>query len=300
MKQININDAFSFAFQTLKKYPLLLLGPVLFFSFLNNLLQFLHGENPGKVDYIADSPFFRQLPDVTFPILFNILIGVTLLVTILVVITVFSITLTIGRFRIAFYAFDNKVDDLKWSVYNNFGNDIIGRYFCTSLFLFLMILVGTIFLFIPGIILHLMFQFTGFVLVEKQVTIKNAFKISYKLTDGIKGSLFGYNMLFGLLQLIIFLPILILERLNLYYWWLPLSAIVVPVVNMFILLVKIGIYKDISAQEENLEKQIANFDREPDYRGDETAAREGEAGIDLDEQENMIDQYLERREVDEN
>ena len=181
-----------------------------------------------------------------------------MLVSILVVITVFSITLTIGRIRIAFYAFDNKVDDLKWSVYNNFGNDIIGRYFFTSLFLFLLILVGTIFLIIPGIILQLMFQFTVFVLVDKQVTIKNAFEISYKLTDGIKGSLFGYNLLFGLLQLILFLPILILVKFNLYYWWLPLSAIVVPVVNMFFLLVKIGIYKDISAQEENLEKQIAN------------------------------------------
>jgi hypothetical protein len=262
MKHISIGKAFSFAFQTLKKYHMLLLGPIIFLSFLTNMFRFFTGENPSKIDFIFDSKFIHQIPNVSTPIPFNVIIGITLLVTIILVTIVVSISLTIGRFRIAFHAFDKNEDELNWKVYNNFGKDIIGRYFLTILFSFLIILVGYIFLIIPGIILQLMFQFTLYVLVEKQVSIKNAFKISYKLTNGIKGTLFGYCLLIGFLELSIFLLIFILQELKLYYYFLPLNIIVVPVVNMFFMSVMIGIYKDLSDQQTNLDTLIA-YKEEP-------------------------------------
>lgn len=262
MKHISIGKAFSFAFQTLKKYPMLLLGPIIFLSFLTNMFRFFTGENPSKIDYISDSKLFKQIPNVSTPIPFNVISGVTLLVIILVVAIVISISLTIGRFRIAFHAFDKNEDELNWSIYNSFGKDIIGRYFLTILLLFLLLLAGYIFLIIPGIILQLMFQFTLYVLVEKQVSIKDAFKISYKLTNGVKGQLFGYCLLMGFFALSIFLPIYILQKLKMYYYLLPLNIIVVPVVNLFFMSVMIGIYKDLSEQQTNLDTTIA-YTEEP-------------------------------------
>lgn len=266
MKQVDISGAFSFAFQTLKKYPMLLLGPPIFFSFLSNLLNMfikkftpiLAESNDPKIFEAFIEKIFGKIELSHLTIIIVILAVIVLLIVIISIII--GITLEIGRIRIAIHSFNKSEEDLTWNVYNNFGQGIIGKYFLTSLLLGLFILVGFIFLIIPAFIVALMFQFTLFILVEKKVKIIDSFKISYKLTNGIKWQLFGYGLLIFFIAIIIMIPIALLENFKLIYIYLPLNTIVTPIVSMYFAMAMLYIYKDVSDQEENLDRLIAESD----------------------------------------
>jgi len=258
MKQVDISGAFSFAFQTLKKYPMLLLGPPIFFNFLSNLMNLFTGKlTPNKIE--AYKIKFLEIVPKNVPS-YLIVILIFLLLLIITVAIILGITLEIGRIRIAIHAFNKSEQDLSWNVYNNFGTGIIGRYFLTSLVLGLIILAGFVCLIIPGIILSYVFLFALFVLVEKKVSITDSIKISNKLTNGIKWSLFGYGLLVGFISLCIMIPIVILDYFKLIYISLPLNTIVTPIVSMYFAMAMLYIYKDVSDQEENLDRLIAESD----------------------------------------
>jgi hypothetical protein len=255
MKQFDIGKAFSFAFKTIKKYPLLLLGPIIFFNFLFQTFSYFWGENPGKINYIEKSKFFQQLPQ-TIPVYGRIIVMVIILLVIASAVII-AITIEIGRMKIAFHVFDEKEDYLTWNVYRNFEKGMIGRYFLTLSLLALILLVGYVFLIVPGIILSLMYQFVLLILVEKQTKIIESFKISYRLTNGIKSSIFGYTILAGLISILFVLPPVILQYFKLHHYALFFSIFITPTVSLFFSLGMIYIYKEISSQDENLEKLIA-------------------------------------------
>ena len=143
-----------------------------------------------------------------------------------------------------------------WKMYNNFGTGIIGKYFWTSVLIGFMVLGGLILLIVPGVIISLMYQFALFILVEKKLKTNEALHRSNQLTNGIKWQLFGFSLLVGFLAILIQLPISLLQNLNLNFLYLPLNTIVSPIVAMFITMAGIFIYKDISAQEEDLDNLI--------------------------------------------
>jgi len=258
MKQVDISGAFSFAFQTLKKYPMLLLGPPIFFNFLSNLQNLFVKDMTLSTTDDFKSKVIEFFSNKFSP--YSIAILFVLLLLILTAAIIIGISLEIGRIRIAIHAFNKSEEDLSWSVYNNFGTGIIGRYFLTSLLLALLVIIGFVFLIIPGIILALMFQFTLFVLVDKKVSITDSIKISNKLTNGIKWQLFGYGLLIFFIAILIMIPIALLEHFKLLYVYLPLNTIVTPIVSMYFAMAMLYIYKDISDQEENLDRLIAESD----------------------------------------
>ena len=266
MKQVRITEAFIFAFETLKKYPMLLLAPSIFLNLISNSFSMFVkplAKLPGLTAMASQSPVLDKLTslfsNLTFsPFVVGLIIFVLFVFIILLAVSIIiGITLQIGYIRIAIHAFDHTEEEPTWKIYNNFGTGIIGKYFWTSLLIGLMVLGGLILLIVPGVIISLMYQFTLFILVEKKLKTNEALQRSNQLTDGIKWQLFGFALLVGFLMILIELPISLLQTLKLNFLYLPLETIVSPIVAMFFTIAGIFIYKDINSQVESLDNLIA-------------------------------------------
>lgn len=257
MKQVRITEAFIFSFEALKKYPMLLLAPSIFLNLISNGFSLFHetiNKLPGITAMASQSSQLDKLSSLfsglSFtPFVIGIIIFATILVILLLAISIIiGITLQIGYLRIAFHLFDHTEEEPTWSIFNNFGTGIIGRYFWTGVVIFFIILGGLILLIVPGIIFSLMYQFTLFVLVEKKVSTSEALQLSKQLTNGIKWQLLGFAFLVVCLEILLIYPLTMLKSLNITFLYLPLNTIISPIISMFVLLASIFIYKDISAQ----------------------------------------------------
>lgn len=274
MKSINISEAFSFAFKTLKKYPMLILGPPIFFSFLSNILNlYMKKFTPILAetnDLKTYEKFFGRVFSKIQPshIAIIVVIFSVIFLSIFILVVIVGISLEIGRIRIAIHAYNKSEEDLSWNVYNNFGQGIIGKYFLASLLIGLIVFVGIVFLIIPGIILAIMLEFSLFVMIDKKTPIIESLKISNKLTNGIKWQLFGFGLLIGFIAILISVPIALLEAFKLDYVYLPLNTIVSPILSMVFAMAMFYIYKDIADQEENLDRLIAESSENKDLPGE--------------------------------
>ncbi len=92
-----------------------------------------------------------------------------------------------------------KIDDVK-TIFN--VESYTWRAVSTSIILGLIIGIGTFFLVIPGIVLALMYGFAVIIVVDKYVSISDAFKMSDKLTSGKKMDLFGLMLIILLVNVI--------------------------------------------------------------------------------------------------
>jgi hypothetical protein len=247
MKRFFASEAFSFANETIHKYPLQLLVPVFLLRIIDLRLTYYLTDHTSIMEAIASHKvlqFFRDLP------LNQAVLWFTFTFLLIIFAVVVNTSLEIGRIRTAIYAYDNQEKSINWSVYLNFKNKIFWYYLFTSILYVLVTLAGYVLLLIPGIILSLMFLFTLYVQVEKRSSVKQAFQRSYKLTNGIKWSLFGYTILVSFIWLAVYIPLRFL-RLFLGEYALPLEITVTPTLQVFLSLAITYIYKDISYQEDH-------------------------------------------------
>jgi hypothetical protein len=165
--------------------------------------------------------------------------------------------LAIGYIKIGIQAYEGADEDLSWNIYNQFGKGILSRYILGSIVVGLIVYCGFLLLFIPGFILYLMYFFTDYILVEKKVRITKALAISNNITSGIKWSLFGSGFLVSLLAVAVYVPLTLLKtQIGFYYY--PIDVLISPIISTFISLIFIYFYKDLSAQQENLDTLSAN------------------------------------------
>ena len=90
-------------------------------------------------------------------------------------------------------------------------------YYITKLFNFilasiirgLIIVAGFIFFIIPGIILSIKLQFVEYFIVDKKMDAVDSIKASWEITKGVKWNLFLLGLLFGLINILGFLCLLI-------------------------------------------------------------------------------------------
>jgi hypothetical protein len=255
MKRFSMVESFAFSWETIKKYPLLILVPTILFKTIEASLTY-YLKNRNVIKGFREFPAFILQCYQGLPLQQAILW--TLLILILVVLmAVLSATVSIGQIRIGCHAFDGQDDQIKWSVYRNFGK----RIFLIFIGFFLITLFYSIFwstfnslkwfnlVSIPFYILFaLMFLFTFYVLVEKRVTLMDAFRTSYRLTNGIKGSLVVFYVVYLLFVMVIGTPLLFITNfLGRYGSFLP--YVFQSIMLVFLKLATIYIYKDISYQD---------------------------------------------------
>jgi hypothetical protein len=135
---------------------------------------------------------------------------------------------------------------------------LIMRFFIVQLVLVFLVMLGALLFIIPGIILILCYFFVTEVLVDQDKSARKVFRISEKLTEGVKWSLLGYAFIIVLFAT----PI---SAFNWYYFgfinppplWVNLiqvaysSFLISPLISQS----SVYLYKDIKKQQEEIESQ---------------------------------------------
>jgi hypothetical protein len=82
------------------------------------------------------------------------------------------------------------------------GLPVFVKYLIGSIFYWILIVVGLFVLVIPGIYLAIKYGFFGYLIVEEDIDPLEAFKLSARMTDGIKIELFFYYILLVLINVL--------------------------------------------------------------------------------------------------
>jgi uncharacterized membrane protein len=85
----------------------------------------------------------------------------------------------------------------------NLGFKNMGRLFLASLVIGVMVFFGVILLVIPGIILGVWFSFSVFLVLDKNMKIKDALKTSKQMAKGNFWKVLGRSFVFGLFSLVV-------------------------------------------------------------------------------------------------
>jgi hypothetical protein len=240
MKQLNIGDSLKFAFTVYQKNFTLILsyGAVLFA--IN--AAYLH--------------FLPTQPTATNPLETLNQISIITIVTLLMLLV--SSIIQIFYIRLGLKNFENPraipFGEIKAPSFS-----LVLRFIGVQLVFVLLIVLGFFLFIIPGIILSLCYFFVNQVLVDQDTSTKKVFRISEKLTEGVKWSLLGYSFIIGFF-------IFLATALNWYYFgftnpppiWANLlqvaysSFIVTPLVAQS----SVYLYKDLKMQEEEDDEVI--------------------------------------------
>ena len=82
------------------------------------------------------------------------------------------------------------------------NRELVGKFVMGALSLFLVMLGGLILLIIPGIIWAIKYMFVPLLILDKNMSVKEAFKASGKITNGYRWLLFAYSVLVGVIGMI--------------------------------------------------------------------------------------------------
>lgn len=134
-----------------------------------------------------------------------------------------SMLIQVGSIKIVLELHEGKKLNLS-HLYSQSG--LVLRYLGASLIYGLMVVVGLVFLIVPGIYLAIRYQFYSFLIVDKNMKIMEAFEKSSKMTQGIKWQLFlfalalaGINIVGALLLfvgLIVTIPVSVMATVYIY------------------------------------------------------------------------------------
>ena len=105
--------------------------------------------------------------------------------------TVIDTVLEIGIFKIALDIANGKTPNIK-DLYMNYNRFL--EFFITSLAVGIMIVVGFILLIIPGIYLGVKFQFTPYIVVDKNLAYSKAWSLSSQMVKGRWMSIFLFDL----------------------------------------------------------------------------------------------------------
>ena len=94
--------------------------------------------------------------------------------------------------------------DIKESFVSLIKNGVLVRRFVMGTFsVFLVVAGGMILFIVPGIIWSIKYMFVPFLILDKNISVKEAFEVSGKITNGHKWLLFAYGLLIGIVGLIL-------------------------------------------------------------------------------------------------
>ncbi len=173
-------------------------------SYEDNLEESLPSKVMGAMTEAEDIssflPFFLMIPFV--------LIAIPLAIVIIGFFVLLSNCVSMGYIKQVLNAVRNK--ELKYETLLSevfFGKAF--RYLLASLLYAIIVVLGFLLFIIPGIYFSLKYQFFAYFIVDKNAKVMDSFKMSAKLTDGVKGKLMGLGfasigvMILGILALLV-------------------------------------------------------------------------------------------------
>ncbi len=124
----------------------------------------------------------------------------TLLLIGILIYVMFKLIIPVSMFQYIFIRniLINKEEDIKKTLKSLMSVNLAGRFFGGVLLLMLVMLGGMILLIVPGIIWGIKFMFAPMLILDKNMRIMDAFRVSSRMTNGYKWPLFAYGLLVGL------------------------------------------------------------------------------------------------------
>ena len=104
----------------------------------------------------------------------------------------FSITMQIGLTRLYIDLIDTDTEGKLNTLFSQYR--LFFRYLVVSILLGLLVVAGFVFLVIPGIYFFLKYQFSPYLIVDKDLGVVDSFKESAQITDGVKWQLLGFSL----------------------------------------------------------------------------------------------------------
>lgn len=240
MKQLNIGDSFRFAFTVYQKNFTLILSY-------------------GAVLFAINATFFYfQLSRATMFEPIELLNQVAILLLVLLLLVFISSIVQIFYIRLGLKNFENP-RTISFGEIKAPSFSLVLRFIGVQLVLVLLVMLGLFLFIIPGIILSLCYFFVSQVLVDQDTSVRKVFRISEKLTEGVKWSLLGYTMIIGFFGVVA-------AALNWYFFGFtnppPLWANLISIAyNSFFITPLVAqsslyLYKDLKMQEEEDDEVI--------------------------------------------
>ena len=198
-KQFSISDAFSYGVEKTKKHwaIMLLIGIVTFLiNLIYNLIPYLYAI-PRDADEMLDMSSLSALTT-----------GMFLATNIIVYIIIFWIAYNTAKLLLKINR-TSKGDIKELFHYDEHTPKMMLKYFLVSLLYGLIVLVGMILLIIPGIYFSIKYIFAPYLVIDKNMSITEAFKKSADMTEGNWWNIFLFSIitifvcLAGLLLLIV-------------------------------------------------------------------------------------------------
>lgn len=178
MVNFSKSDLIEQAWELVKKHFWFLVGITVFLMFISAIPSFFGQENQSE-------PLVLGIAVLLWIVQIFLSIGIT------------YITLKLGRGEEATWA------DLWAKKY------LFWRYLGGSILMGLIVMVGFVLLILPGIWLSIRLQFFTYALVDKDVKILEALRMSWDMTEGNWWNLFAYNILLSLIVMLGFILLIV-------------------------------------------------------------------------------------------
>jgi hypothetical protein len=240
-KRFHFREALAFAYSITCKFPLQILLPILIYVIF--MVPFLY------FDMKLFSQFLVNHDIVAF------LVGMMILYAVLFVFIVYQFVLLSGYIRITAKWLDEKVKPT-WKDYFPIDFELFGKFLAVSLIYGLLTEIGIFLFIVPGFIMLVLYYLSPIILIHRHGGVRRAFGISDKLVSGVMWQ----TLIFILISTLIIsgpstyflINYFMLQKVNLM---LPviLFGILTFSLNTLIQLSYIYLYKDLSAQQEEID-----------------------------------------------
>ncbi len=236
MKYVPILDSFKFAFGMIK----INLNILLTLALMNLILGIIH----LLVNDIWISPMAERM---------DFSINGLWLIIYYVIFAILGTILQILYIKVGFKVYESR-ETISFKDISLPSASLVGRFILVIIVYALLISLGLWLLLIPGFVIALAYIFCEYVLVDYDLPAKKVFRISEKLTEGIKWKLVGYVFIISLLVL----PFIAVSFWNAFTLQLNyvqyLVLTVATLVGLISSLSWVYIYKDIQRQQNLLDQ----------------------------------------------
>ena len=190
INSFSIKEVVNNAFELTKKHFWILAGA----SFISIAISLIFG-------YVVD--FVNPIDPITQKVNFSIISFILILISLAI-----GIALSYNITKMNLSAVSGGMPKLK-DVLNKIDIKNISIWFLIYLIYVFIVFIGLILFIIPGIYLMLRYMFVFYLVIDKNLSIKESFARSTKMTVGIKWNLLGLTALVGLVN-IVAIPLLII------------------------------------------------------------------------------------------
>lgn len=170
----SIKESIQFGWKTTKKHLWFLVGIVVILFFINTLPQLTNSQLQTQ-----DASFLLALTGIGFWIL-NMLVN-------------------IGSIKISLKLADHKQAEFS-DLFNEYR--LLLPFIVGSIIYALIVVVGLIFLIVPGIYFGIRYHFYSYFIVDKKLSPLEALKESSRITSGVKWKLFLFSLVLGLVNVL--------------------------------------------------------------------------------------------------